>query len=58
MTIYLTEVGAFDEASFRLYEKAVCDAHVVAYNLFCKDFEVAKYHNEELARREEAREYW
>ena len=56
--IYLTDVGAFDEASFRLFEKEVCDAHVVAYNLFCKDLEVAKYHNEELARQEKAREYW
>lgn len=56
--IYLTEVGAFDEAEYRLHEKAVCDAHVSAYNLFCKDFDMANYHNKELARQEEARAYW
>lgn len=56
--IYLTEVGAFSEADFQLHEKEVCDAHVAAYNLFCKDFDMAKYHNEELARQEEARAYW
>ena len=56
--IYLTEVGAFDEAAFRKLEASVCGEHVKELRFFEQSFEMARWEEKDRCNRAEAREYW
>lgn len=56
--IYLSDDGAYDEATFLKREESKCQAHVGAYNIHQKEVRLAKEAAEYAEWQKSMEDYW